>query len=404
MSEESLDTKSFFSRWSFIWILIFLVSLTFSTALMEISFVMAFLGWLALKIKKKTPLLLEWKTGLPLLGFVVLCVLSFFWSEFPKQSLRGAFKILKQFFLFWMVAETFSDPSRHRLAFRVLVVTFLVLALDGMMQYVLGFDLIRHIPFEPASSGPRISATFKNYGLLASYLVTFLPILFSQSDKNEGEKFSFKRMLAIAFGLLLLFWTRMRGAWLAFGCGLVFYLLFERKKIYLLLLVLIALLGFFVLPRSMIVHLDAYGKEQSLVERFDLWERAIEVIRARPLTGTGINTYAVAHQKFDTRKSWRVRNYYAHNGYLQIAAETGLPSLLLFLIFVAMYFKKGCDSAIRLDESSKRTLVGILAGILNFLIYCLMDTVFHNPQAVMGWWFLTGWGIAYQKIASAPRD
>jgi len=173
----------------------------------------------------------------------------------------------------------------------------------------------------------------------------------------------------------------------------------------LISLALVAIGSVFFLPRSMVIHLDSEGKEQSFVERVYLWDRALQVIRARPWTGTGINTYSVAHQKYDQRQNWRVRNYYSHNGYLQIAAETGLPSLACLLAFLFFYFRRAIQSLREGSEGGAgRTLIGILTGLVNFLMLALVDTVFHNPQAVMGFWFLAGWGVAYQNWAlTSPK-
>jgi len=210
------------------------------------------------------------------------------------------------------------------------------------------------------------------------------------------------KVVGSALGLLLLFWTRLRGAWVAFIGGVLFFLWTAKKRIYLAFVMLALGSLFFLLPRSMIIHLDYYGKEQSLIERLYLWDRAVQVIAARPLTGTGINTYAVAHQKYDQRQSWRVKNYYSHNGYLQIAAETGLPSLACFLAFLFFYFQNSLRLLKGLSGGEERVrLLGFLTGIVNFLILGIIDTIFHNPQAVMGFWFLVGWAVAYQRLLRA---
>ena len=90
-----------------------------------------------------------------------------------------------------------------------------------------------------------------------------------------------------------------------------------------------------------------------------------------------------------------MRNYYAHNGYLQIAAETGLPALACFLAFLFFYFRNGFRFLVG-DSGGieKRSLTGVLAGMLSFLILGAIDTIFHNTQSVMGFWFLAGWGLA----------
>ena len=392
----------FIDRWVFGWLLVFMAALCFSTALMEISFALSGLGWLFLKIRFPRPLLFERKLWGFLLGFVVLSVLSFFWSEFKAQSFRGIFKVLQQFILFWIAGETLITPGRQKKALQILIVMFLVLGLDGIWQYVSGRDLLRGFSLEMASSGRRISASFHNYGLLAAFAILFLPLEAAEMGERGKKAGVFVlEILALGLGILLIFWTRVRGAWVAFWLGSMFYFWLLKRRILLVLVILLPLISVFFLPRSMLIHLDIEKKEQSLFERFYLWDRAVQVIRERPWTGTGINTYAVAHQKYDRRQSWRGKNYYAHNGYLQIAAETGLPSLACFLAFLFFYFRNGLLFLRKEGQTIRaRELLGVLSGLLNFLILGMIDTIFHNPQVVMGFWFLAGWGIALQRVTA----
>lgn len=395
MSKVQLNPISFFEKTTYFSVLIFLASLTWSTALMEITSVTMLIGWVLLKFKNGWKVEIDKRVFCFLVAYVFLSAISFFWSDFPKQSFRGVFKILKHFFLFWVVAETLTTPERHRTAFKILIYSFVILGVDGIWQYVVGKDLLRGIAYEPASSGPRISVTFKNYGLLASYLITFLPLLAALFKKSEVGRKNLALAVGAFLGLLLLFWTRLRGAWVAFLGGSLFFLWNSQKRIYAILVLLVLCTAPFLLPRSMVIHLDSEGKEQSLVERFYLWDRAVQVIVARPWSGTGINTYVVAHQKYDHRHNWRVRGYYAHNGYLQLAAETGLPSLACFFAFLFFYFRRVFEVLRKLThENERRILVGFLTGIVNFLILASVDTTFHNPQAVMAFWFLAGWGMA----------
>jgi putative inorganic carbon (HCO3(-)) transporter len=401
MPEINLKSESFFSKLAFVASLVFLVSSTFSSALMEISFGVALVAWFLARAAERPAFPFEKKMFVALTGYVFLSVISVFWSEFPNQSLRGILKVLQHAAVFWITAETLATGNRCEIAYRVLALVFVFLGLNGIWQYVTGFDLVRHFALEQASSGPRVSASFKNYGLLSSFVISFWPLIFSRIERWEPKAERAADLLGAPLGLLLLFWTRARAAWIAFLGGLVFYWWVLKKRLRVVILAVVALAAILVLPRAMVIHRDAEGKEQSLVERFYLWERALQVIQAKPLTGTGINTYAVAHQKYDQRQSWRVRDYYAHNGYLQMAAETGLPSLGFFLAFVFFYFREAFRTFGRLPEGhDQRVLAGILTGIVNFLLLALADTKLHNPHAVLPFWFLLGWGIAYRKSVS----
>lgn len=376
--------------------------LIFSTALVEVSFVFSLVFWLALKFKDRSWGMLSDRSFMPFLFlFVGLSILSFFWSDFPDKSFRGIFKILQQVLIFVIAADVFSEPKFRSRFERFFLLLFLVLAVDGFIQYAFGKDLIRGFSTLGSMAGPRVSASFKTYGLFASYLVCNLPFLFALGLRwrNIDRKwiYWYLTLPALVAGVVLLFLTRSRGAILALILGLAVFLVYRKKFAILgfFSAALIALL--FVLPPSMVIHLDGWNKEQSVVERYYLWDRAVQVIQAKPLGGTGINTYASAHALYDKRQNWRVQNYYAHNGYLQMAAEVGIPALTFFLVFLAIYFRRSLLSLNKSTGENKDVAAGILLGIFNFLILAAVDTVLHNPQAVMTFWFLLGLQMAYQE-------
>jgi len=190
--------------------------------------------------------------------------------------------------------------------------------------------------------------------------------------------------------------------------SLSFLCIYKRwfKALGLAAVLCLALLA--IAPHRVIIHQDAQGKEQSLVERFELWKRALDVIEAKPWTGTGINTYNVAHEKYDKQQNWRVRGYYAHNGYLQLTAEIGLPGIFFFLLFLVMYFRKvfGELGATR-GSSEEYTRLGLLMALLAFLLYATADNNLQSPPSLMMFWYLAGVLMARQSEKStegSPRD
>ncbi len=388
----------------------FWAALTFSNALTEITFVVSLVFWICYQLQRPSLILgpLPKSVWIPLAGFIILCLFSLLWSEYPKQSVRGIFKWLQQIMVFFMVIDIFRD-EKSLSRFEVVFFGVLVLAVaNGFYQYFIGKDFLRGFERHASNAGFRISGSFKTYGQLGAYLISTLPFLAAlwrvpAQSKNVWWRSLLLGILLIA-GLVVLFWTRSRGAFVAFGTGVIFFLFLKRKFIYLFLLMLAIGGAFFVLPKGMIIHMDIHGKEQSLVERYYLWDRAIQVIRAKPWGGTGINTYSAAHNKYDRTQNWRVRTYYAHNGYLQLAAETGLPSLFLFLFFLFQYFYQSLKKLKGIESRDIRAAsAGLLVGVFNFLVLCLVDTDLHNPQPVMIFWFLLGIAWSYQTVSDAPK-
>lgn len=377
-------------------------ALTFSSALAEISIAVALIAWIAWKLAldRRMPSEIHW----PLAGFVLLVALSIFWSEFPKQSFRGMLRSLKQIAVFLMVADLFQSGRILARFEKIFLGVALMILADGFIQYAWGRDFLRGFEAMPFNGSVRLTASFGTYGRFAAYLLLTTPYLMGIAYDSLRRKKIRTAVIVALMGLgslVLLFLTKSRGAGLAFLAGLIVILFLSRKWILLWILLFAVAAAVFLLPRGVILHLDAQQKEQSLVERYYLWERALDVIRAKPLTGTGINTYAVAHQKYDRTKNWRVKNYYAHNGYLQMAAETGLPSLFLFLTFLGNYFLRHFRalSKGRAEDSPART--GLLIGLINFLLFALADTVLHNPLPVLSFWFVLGLQSAYSRSKKA---
>lgn len=398
-----------FHKLSFLMLCLLWVALTFSTALVEISFVAALVFWLGWKIQKRTLMPsfnISRRIWVPLAGFVLVSVFSYFWSEYPQNSFRGVFKVLQQVFTFWLVFDVFHKKEDFNFFHKVFMGTLLIVILNSFHQYFRGEDLIRGYEGLPSRAGTRVTGSFHSYGLLGSYLILVLPyvgaMLFYHVRFSRSLKKTLAYLLVFVSGLTVLYWTRSRGCFLAFLAGVFMLIIWARNLRLFVYGFLAVLTGLMMMPWSMIIHFDLELKEQSVIERIDLWNRALDVIKAKPLTGTGINTYADAHQKYDTVKSWRVKDYYAHNGYLQLAAEVGLPALFLFITFLCVFFVTGYRRVfVFSNKMASFQLSGVLLGLFNFLVLVFVDTVFHNLQAVIAFWYYLGFQQTFQKRMDA---
>ena len=450
-----------FRSYALISMLALWASLTFSIALTEITFVFALVFWISWHIQLKksgaaSSRKIDWTFWTPLALFFIFVLVSYFTSEYPKQSLRGLFKIAKPLLAFIMAIDLFRDTKSQERFDDVFLAVFLLVTIDCSIQYAFGKDLLRGFAAEQSGAGIRLIGPFGNFAKMATYLVLVIPVFmfrFWSNFKQHEHRYRSFYCLALAMaGFTLLHLTRCRGPVLALVLSLGILFIYKRwfKALGIFLMLFLVLLV--VMPRGMIIHSNSQQREQSLVERYYLWRRAIDVIAAKPLTGTGINTYDKAHAKYDTlhqkkympisgtsiiirqnqngsvsfitedtvwtsdekQKIIRIagekynihrdsmggyqiwndfiaRGYYAHNGYLQLAAEIGLPGISFLLLFLFMFFRRALISLRTVRGSPEEyARLGLLTGLLAFLVYAAFDNNLQSPPSLMFFWFLAG--------------
>ena len=394
--------------------LVLWASTTFAIALMEIALVCALIFWIGWHIQLKKGIRhnaptdrafkiheSDWAFWTPLAIFFILVLASYFTSEYPKESFRGIFKIAKPLLAFMMAIDLFRDTPSQKRFDGIFLAAFLLVMIDCSIQYAFGKDLLRGFAAEQSAAGIRLVGPFGNFAKMATYLVLVIPVFgmrfWNDLTHSEQRKKSFYNLALAVAGFALLYLTRCRGPVVALVLSFGILFIYKRwfKALGIALLLCLVLLA--AIPRNVLVHQDAEKKEQSIVERFELWKRALDVIKAKPWTGTGINTYNAAHGKYDKEKNWRVRGYYAHNGYLQLTAEIGLPGIFFFLLFLFMFFRKvlGGLGAIR-GSPEEYTRLGLLTGLLAFLIYAACDNNLQSPPSLMFFWFSAGILMARQ--------
>src|SRR5262245_46418902 len=127
--------------------------------------------------------------------------------------------------------------------------------------------------------------------------------------------------------------------------GLLVYLLFIHKKITLAavfgIAVLWAALSCFPTEYKRHIRIDTVAVLGASTWRSQIWEDSLEMIARRPFFGHGPNTYMPVFQEF--RRKYDGNFYYgptyAHNCYVQIAAEIGLAGLAAFLWIIIVFFR-----------------------------------------------------------------
>jgi len=368
----------------------------FSSALLLIGVYTALVAWLSSRFLNHERLLP--KTGLDriLVLLIATLVLSIAFGENWYEGMRGLHKWFRGILLFFLATNLFSDQRIERNVLKLILISFAVMTINGFIQYFTGQDLIRGFEVGSVNGLIRITSSFGYFGMYAAFLLVITPILTTwllQTSNKTRRAFYVFSILTIS--VVSLYLTRSRGAWLAFFVTILLMVITQRRWWALICLLITLVATPFLLPQRLVFHAKkSVGFDKTIGHRFYLWNQAIRIIRARPLTGCGLNTYVQNIERYNPPDDHEVRNYYAHNGYLQHAAETGIPGIILLLVLFFQFFRLTFSNwwIHRLNLFEVKS--GIILSVSGFLFYMLFDTIFHNLEPFIFLWLLMGWGIA----------
>lgn len=334
----------------------------------------------------------------PLLALVALylgaVVASMFGSEHLSASARGFVKVLQSVSIFLAAIYLVRDDERFGKLYAWILWVGAIVAADALLQTAIGHDLLRNRPMTAYFGDTmRVTGPFRHANDFSAYL-SFTFFAFAGLLAEWGTLSRRGRVIAIAGTALLglcLVWTYARGAWIAVGVAAALLAVYRRNKWAIGTLILAALWAFFFSPplvRDRVRSL-ADTRNGTILERKALWGEAIRMIEARPVLGHGINTYAKNEPKF--KEGANVDNQYAHNGYLHLAAETGLVGLAAFLALVVYALGSCLEAFAGAPPSPIRAAGTALAfGLVAFLFHSATDTDLHSVLLVNAFWFGLG--------------
>ncbi len=343
----------------------------------------------------------------PVAFFLTICLLSVVGSAFFEQSWHNFLtKTLEWFIVYFLVVEVFTTKKHIYIVLAILLITVLGTCLDSIIQFYFTYkDIFLGNVIIP---GGRPTAGFKTSNGLGGYLSLVAPVLATLIFRQKkGHVYR----LCIAFVLTLTVWslviTSSRGAWLGASLGILFVplvILFRQQQLKFLFV-----LGLFLATTVLCIYLslaltksfnlESSSRYATVQWRMNLWRDSIQMIKDKPLFGHGINTFMRLFETY--RRDKGTNPTYAHNCYIQLAAETGLAGLFGFLWIVFRIFRRTL-SKIHLywarEDDFMLFPIGLLAGIFAFLIHSFFDTNFYSLQLSVYLWFMIGILMAIHQL------
>ena len=114
-----------------------------------------------------------------------------------------------------------------------------------------------------------------------------------------------------------------------------------------------------------------------VIERLAHWQAGADMARDALLTGVGFGNYEPAYEEYGLL-NWPHPLGHAHNYYLNILTETGLPGLLAYLILWGVVLAQVIRLLGRLDWHQRGIALGLLAAWTALSVHHLFDKLYVN--------------------------
>lgn len=298
------------------------------------------LVWVARRVLLRDFRLPAHPLTLPFGCFIVLALFSSLVSPEPLAALDG-FRSdpLKFTVLFLATLDTVKGVREIRWLVAAVLVAMGILGLVGAVGWFAG----HFVTVTGEGQTPRAISWNSSYTFLALFLLIGLMLAVAVRPHVTHAYARFGVDAATAVGLVTLVLTFTRGAWVAafFGLVLLVALLRRRGPAYALagLVLLFFFLSGLTTDRVMsIFRLPDYARV-AIPNRLPNWEVATAMVRDRPVLGMGAKTSIMTeiyrrHPQYHTVDLPGFRPLSdAHNTYLQVILECGIPGLLALLWF-----------------------------------------------------------------------
>lgn len=300
------------------------------------------------------------KSGALLLSGATLAGYVFFEMRHSPPRWRGL--ILVVLFWMWIGLATVFAADRSLALWKlsqytnILIITFLVAAMansearirammtvTGVSVGLLGLratvDFILTGGQYKVQGVGGVEAEGNEFALALNVVIPILVGL-SQLESRKWARYSL-RLLAL-FSAAAVIATFSRSGFLGLSTALLLLAWYSNRRV--LNLSILALAFVVLLPFAPKKALQRYESiptaaevDPSAIARIQSWETGLKMVKAHPLLGVGPLNFQSEYPHYLVEKYLDAPNYHSrapHNAYIALAAESGIPSMLLFVSFV----------------------------------------------------------------------
>jgi len=284
------------------------------------------------------------------LVFLLWALVTAFSAISPDTAWPALIERLKALVIFFVVVNTLRTPKQLRFYTLLILVAFVIWPARGTIKnYIVGYTMFGRAIW---------NGMYKNANDLGAITLLMLGLsLAIASVKEQSTRVRRATAALVPVTLVIILLTQSRGAFLGLLVGFGPPLLARLKKRpgglapALIVIVVVAVLvpaaawhriGSLTKLTSSVETTDESHKDRRLLgreevfleiaadsarQRFEILKTGLRIAASHPLLGVGIGCYREANARYAPE----LGEHDAHNTYVSLAAEMGLPGLLLWL-------------------------------------------------------------------------
>jgi O-antigen ligase len=298
-------------------------TMLFSIAAAQILLGLAVLCWLGRHLARNQPVDAP-RFFWPLVAYAAATLLSAGFSLNPTVSVADCKQLV--LFLLVPVVYDFARGQRADTLLSIVISVGAASAFVGIVQYgILNYDNL----------GRRMQGTLSHWMTYSGTLM--LVICASLARLLFGSRDRLWAAFVLPALLVSLALTLTRGAWLGAAAGAGVLFLIKDIRLTALIPVVVAIAAL-VAPDALSNRMNSIGDmtDPTTRDRVAMLEAGVAMVRDHPLTGVGPDMVGHVYPDYRTASAVQAQNPHLHNVPMQIAAERGLPALVLWLLFVVV--------------------------------------------------------------------
>lgn len=388
-------------------------------AVLKLFTIILIAAWLVKIINTEKYSLQKTKLDLLLVLFTLALILSLFISETNVVSLQEFIIFLSYILIFFLIIDNLNKKADFNSFIHLFFIISSLVSIYTIIQYY-GLD-----PY--LSDLHSLTSTIGQKNMISNYLAMIFPVVFSyflleQSKKNRILYFF---LLSILYTTLMI--CQSRGIWISISLTVIsaiyiiiqfkFYEIFKRNKKRLCLLLITFLVitiiystdnplnkSAITVPQRALSTFDE--QDPSINTRFLIWKTTLEMIKDRPIFGSGIGAFKMNYLNYQA-EFLKNNPYYikysgkageAHNEYLQVWAEIGIIGLGIFIGIILMFYSLIINYLKKNDNDKEKIIVfGLVLGVTCFLIHCLFTFPLHVPALGITFFAIMGLTVVYMR-------